>query len=184
MAAGSSLWIFTLRSRSDESAMAATGPITIRGHTLLCLQGFRGKGYSPDFVENLVEINNALVQSSDTPVRVMAMPDDICLACPNLKMNGCNLKGPGFENLMRSQDRVVMSRLGIQEGETFSWHEILERIGQRMRGDMLPSICGDCPWLPLGYCQEGIEELRSGRKAMAPIDLKTVEKDWKGGGAV
>ena len=112
--------------------MAATRPITIRGHTLLCLQGFRGKGYSPDFVENLVEINNVLVGNENIPVRAVAMPDDVCLACPNLKMNGCNLKGPGFEASMRSQDRQVMSLLGIQEGETLSWREILKRIGQRM----------------------------------------------------
>ena len=164
--------------------MAATRPITIRGHTLLCLQGFRGKGYSPDFVENLVEINNVLVENENIPVRAVAMPDDVCLACPNLKMNGCNLKGPGFEASMRSQDRQVMSLLGIQEGETLSWREILKRIGQRMYGEMLPSICGDCPWLPLGYCQEGIKQLRSGKQAMALIDLNSVAKDWKGGGAV
>jgi uncharacterized protein len=164
--------------------MTAARPVTIRGHTLLCLQGFRGKGYSPDFVDNLIEINNALVENGDVPVRVMAMPDDVCLACHNLKMNGCNLKGPGFEASMCSQDRQVMSMLDIQEGETLSWHEILERIGQRMRGEMLPSICGDCPWLPLGYCQDGIEQLRSGKKAMALIDLDAVAEDWKGGGAV
>ena len=164
--------------------MTATRPITIRGHTLLCLQGFRGKGYSPDFIKNLVEINNALVEDDRLTVRVAAMPDDICLACPNLKMNGCNLKGPGFEASMRSQDRQVMSLLGLQEGETLSWHEILERIGERMRGEMLPSICGDCPWLPLGYCQEGIEQLRLGKTPMNTIDLEAVSKDWKGGGAV
>jgi hypothetical protein len=164
--------------------MTASRPITIRGHTLLCLQGFRGKGYSPDFVENLIEINNTLVENGDVPVRIMAMPDDICLACPNLKMNGCNLKGPGFEASMRSQDRHVMSLLDIQEGETLSWNEILERIGDRMSGEMLPSICGDCPWLPLGYCQEGIRQLKSGKKAMALIDLNMASKDWNGGGAV
>jgi len=164
--------------------MTAVRPITIRGHTLLCLQGFRGKGYSPDFVGNLVEINNSLVENKNASVRVVSMPDDVCLACPNLKMNGCNLKGPGFEVSMRSQDRQVMSLLDIREGETLSWNEILERIGKRMRGEMLPSICGDCPWLPLGYCQEGIERLRSGKKAMAIIDLDTTQKDWEGGGAV
>jgi len=164
--------------------MTATRPVAIRGHTLLCLQGFRGKGYSTDFVENLIEINNTLVENENIPVRVMALPDDVCLACPNLKMNGCNLKGPGFEISMRSQDRQVMSLLDIQEGEALPWHEILERIGQRMQGGMLPSICGDCPWLPLGYCREGIEKLRSGKTAMTMIDFGTMQKDWEGGGAV
>src|SRR4030095_12737879 len=108
--------------------MTAVRPITIRGHTLLCLQGFRGKGYSPDFVKNLIEINNSLVENENASVRVVATPDDVCLACPNLKMNGCNLKGPGFEQSMLAQDRQVLSLLNIQEGETLSWHEILDRI--------------------------------------------------------
>jgi hypothetical protein len=164
--------------------MTATRPITIRGHTLLCLQGFRGKGYSPDFVENLIEINNALVDNEDLSVRAVAMPDDVCLVCPNLKMNGCNLKGPGFESSMLSQDRRVLSLLNIREGEILSWREITERIGKKMRGEMLPLICGDCPWLPLGYCEEGIERLRSGKKAMTVIDHNSIVNDWQGGGAV
>jgi hypothetical protein len=164
--------------------MPFSRPITIRGHTLLCLQGFRGKGYSPDFVENLIEINNTLVENDDTSVRAVAMPDDVCLDCPNLKMNGCNLKGPGFETAMFSQDRRVLSLLDIREGETLHWREIVERIGEKMRGEMLSSICGDCPWLPLGYCKEGIERLQAGKRAMSVIDLNAATKEWKGGGAV
>ncbi|MDF0651721.1 MAG: hypothetical protein P0121_09670 [Nitrospira sp.] len=30
-----------------------------------------------------------------------------------------------------------------------------------MSGDDLPSTCGSCRWLPLGYCREGIDRLRS-----------------------
>lgn len=98
--------------------MTVVRPYTIRGHTLLCLQGFRGRGYSPSFVENLIEINNSLVENENTSVRVVAMPDDVCLACPNLKMNGCNLKGSGFETSMLAQDRQVMSLLEIREGRS------------------------------------------------------------------
>jgi hypothetical protein len=42
-----------------------------------------------------------------------------------------------------------------------TWREILERIRRAVSGDDLPSICGNCRWLPLGYCREGIERLRT-----------------------
>jgi hypothetical protein len=75
-----------------------------------------------------------------------------------------------------------MSLLGIQEGETFSGVRFSNGSGKGCAA-RCPSICGDCPWLPLGYCQRELR-LRSGKKAMALIDLDTTKKDWEGGGAV
>ena len=61
---------------------------------------------------------------------------------------------------MQAQDRHVLALLGLQAGMTVRWREVLERIGQAVRGDDLPDICGQCRWLPLGYCREGIDLLR------------------------
>jgi len=63
---------------------------------------------------------------------------------------------------MQAQDRHVLALLGLQAGMSVQWCTILERIGQSVRGDDLPGICGQCRWLPLGYCKEGIERLRQG----------------------
>lgn len=60
---------------------------------------------------------------------------------------------------MRAQDQDVMARLGIAEGERVPWREILDRIAKRVKGDDLAAVCGNCPWLPLGYCKEGIDRL-------------------------
>lgn len=38
----------------------------LRGHTLLCLQGFEGEGYSLGFVENMAAIHQTLFQNPDT----------------------------------------------------------------------------------------------------------------------
>lgn len=134
-------------------------PLIIRGHTLLCLQGFRGEGYSPAFIENIAAIHRRLSEAAETPVRAVAEPDTICRACPHLQSDGCHLKGPGFEGPMKIQDREVLARLGIAEGEVLPWKEILHRIAARMEGSDLDEICGACPWLPLGYCREGIDQL-------------------------
>lgn len=133
-------------------------PIKIRGHTLLCFQGFRGEGYSPEFIDNMAAIHNQLTKDSTLPVLVLDSPDAICSSCPNLKNHECTLHGPGSEEGMVAQDRDVMKRLDIKNGEVLPWSDILNRIHQNIRGEMLTEICGKCPWLPLGYCKEGIDQ--------------------------
>lgn len=134
--------------------------LIVRGHTLLCLQGFRGEGYSPDFVENLSRIHRRLAGAPETAVEVVAGPDQVCAACPNLGSEGCRLNGPGSEGEMREQDEAVMRRLGIESGAVLSWGEILRRISGKVGGEDLVEICGSCRWRPLGYCKEGVERLK------------------------
>lgn len=135
-------------------------PLMIRGHTLLCLQGFRGEGYSAAFIAEMAAAHRLLAASPETPVQVVARPDLFCRACPNLAADGCALKGPGFERSMETQDRDVMARLEIAEGEILPWREVLHRIARRAAGSDLDAICGGCRWLPLGYCREGIDALK------------------------
>jgi hypothetical protein len=136
-----------------------SGRLRVRGHTLLCLQGFRGEGYSPGFVENLAAIHRILTDFPEKLVEVIQRPDHICIACPNLKSNGCHLNGPGSEEEMKKQDQEVMGRLGITDGTVLPWREILSRISERIGGGDLAGICGSCRWLPLGYCKKGVEDL-------------------------
>jgi hypothetical protein len=137
-----------------------TTAISIRGHTLLCLQGFQGKGYSRAFVEQLAAIHSRLGDHPDQLVRVIDRPDEVCSACPHLSPSGCVLNGAGSEDEMSAQDRDVMARLGIKAGDTLPWRSILERIGGAVAGADLPDICGHCRWLPLGYCREGLDRLQ------------------------
>ena len=44
--------------RKDQSPSPYHDPIRVRAHTLLCLQGFRGEGYSAGFVENMAAIHS------------------------------------------------------------------------------------------------------------------------------
>jgi hypothetical protein len=144
--------------------------IKLRGHTLLCLQGFRGEGYSSGFTENLGNIHQDLAAHPERMVEVIDRPDAVCGACPHHALNGCNLKGESFETQMRAQDQLVMKRLGLESGMRLSWEEILVRIRAGLKGTDLVSICGQCRWLPLGYCAEGIESLRTNaQQSVVPI---------------
>ena len=130
----------------------------LRGHNLLCIQGFVGKGYSPEFVANMTRVVEALGDAA--PVTVIDAPDDLCAACPNLKESACALHGVGTERGIVHQDRDVMSRLEITAGATLTWGEIVSRIAAAVQPDDLDDICGTCPWLPLGHCKAGLRSLR------------------------
>lgn len=133
--------------------------MNLRGHNLLCIQGFVGKGYSPAFVANMTRVVQSLGEEAE--VTVTDAPDVLCGACPNLSGAGCALHGPGTERGIVSQDRDVLRRLGIAAGATLRWGEILGRIRARVAPDDLDDVCGSCPWLPLGHCKEGLMKLRA-----------------------
>jgi hypothetical protein len=132
--------------------------VRIRAHNLLCIQGFVGKGYSPGFVANMTAVIASL--DDDAEVTVAADPDVLCAACPNLEESGCALHGEGTEEGIVRQDRDVIARLGLAEGEAYRWGEIVSRIAERVAPADLDDICGSCPWLPLGVCKVGLGKLR------------------------
>ena len=134
--------------------------MTLRGHTLLCLQGFRGKGYSEDFIENLAAVQQSLLTDPGQPVEVTDRGDVVCGACPHQAATGCSLNGIGSEDAIRAQDHDVLRHLGLAPGDQLAWKAILDRIAASITGDSLDGICGQCRWLSLGYCREGIERLR------------------------
>jgi len=134
--------------------------VRLRGHNVLCIQGFVGKGYSESFVANMTDVVDSLAKD-DTEVTLLDEPDALCAACPNLEDEGCALHGAGTERRIVHQDRDVLRRLGLQAGETRRWSEIVDRIREHVRPDDLDAICGSCPWLPLGHCKAGLRELGS-----------------------
>jgi hypothetical protein len=134
--------------------------IRLRAHTLLCLQGFRGKGYSSEFVENMAVIHRTLADRPESMVEVLDSSDEICGACPHHLPSGCTANGERSEEDIKSQDLVVLKKLGLEVGNRVRWRDILDRISRSVRGEDLPAICGTCRWLPLGYCREAMDRLR------------------------
>ena len=150
----------------------SSSPIRVRGHTLLCLQGFEGKGYSLGFVENMSAIHQSLFQHPDTEVELVTAPDAVCGACPHQESGGCTLDGTRSEEEMRNQDHVVLAKLGLETGTRVRWRDVLDRIRASVTGEDLPSICGSCRWLPLGLCRKGIERLRHVQIAPPPTPIR------------
>jgi len=63
--------------------------IRLRGHHLLCLQGFQGLGYDDRSVARLHELYGAIEADPSTPVEVVEGPDAMCEPCPHLSGETC-----------------------------------------------------------------------------------------------
>lgn len=137
--------------------------IRLRGHHLFCLLGYRGKGYSEEFCANMTAVYETLRTKPDTVVELVRGPDDMCKAYPPDKPNHCE-----NESVYR-KDRNILRHLGLDTGMSKSWSDILRIVSERAVPEDIGRLCAGCPWLPLGYCQEGVDLVRSeGRLPMLP----------------
>lgn len=142
-----------------NSAPGAGGkgmPAEIRGHHLLCALGFRGFGYSPAFAANMAAILGRLDAAPATPVRAVDGPDGICAGFPADQPGHC------LQENVVVRDRRVIAGMGLRVGDVVPWGELRRRLGEAFAPEDLDALCVTCPWLPLGYCQEGLGRLRGG----------------------
>jgi hypothetical protein len=116
--------------------------IKLRGHHLLCLQGFQGYGYSEDFVLNMADINEKR-KSKDCKITLSNNADDICSCCPNLNDNYCENKKQN--EIIVKMDDEVLSKLDVKKE-----HDAIELFEEAsLKFNTLKSvenICNDCKW--------------------------------------
>jgi uncharacterized protein len=147
----------------------------LRGHHLLCLHGFRGLGYSPEFIANMQSVQSFLAASPDALVEVIASPDDICSACPHFFADRCCHNGEDSESRVSAKDRAILSCIGFSCGKTFPAKELFSRVANEFTGEIV-NMCPSCEWLSLGWCAEGLQNrimssggaLSSGTDEIAP----------------
>ncbi len=116
---------------------------------MFCLLGYRGKGYSERFCENMTGIYETLRLHPETLVEIVEGPDDICKAFPQDQHAHCE-----NESVYR-KDRTILDRIGVAES-ALAWSEICERVAQRVVPEDIRRICHDCQWEPLGLCRDGV----------------------------
>ena len=124
---------------------------------MVCLFGFRGLGYSPEFVENMNQLLQEMKAERQLAIQVTDEPDDICRACPYDVHDKCIKNGIGSELIVKGMDRRVMQVLNIATGEIVQADAIFSLVRQKIRAQDLKEICQGCQWQGLGYCVEGLE---------------------------
>jgi len=79
----------------------------LRGHHLICLNFFRGEGYSEDFIKNIYSV------TGKQKVEVIEGADEVCSKCPYLKENRCSNYA---EEIIMFQDKEALELLGVKPG--------------------------------------------------------------------
>lgn len=126
---------------SDDSR-----PVQIRGHHLLCLQGYQGYGYSQRFVDNLNKILDQIHANPDLIIEVTAQNDSICLVCPFAGLIQCN-KSPDSEYTARAMDLHVLQKIHCSENTRGPALHFIERVNDVFSTKAtLQALCGDCQW--------------------------------------
>ncbi len=86
----------------------------LRGHHLICLNFFRGEGYSEDFIRNIYSV------IAKEMIEIVNGPDDVCIMCPYLKDEMCN--NPEYsDEMILLQDREALRLLGFKPGMGVDW---------------------------------------------------------------
>ena len=89
----------------------------LRGHHLICLNFFRGEGYSEDFIKNIFEL------LKNEQLEIVSGPDEVCAKCPLLKDEKC-ASNEYTDGMILVQDKEALRLLGFMPGEIVDWKMI------------------------------------------------------------
>ena len=136
--------------------------LEIRAHHLLCILGFRGFGYSQEFIVKMEKVVKELDANATFPITVMAECDVICASCPHNRGNKC-LKEADSEAKIKNRDLEVLQRLDFEVGAQMPVAEVWTRIRAKLTLRDVAEICLTCEWQKFGYCAQGLARLRIGQ---------------------
>ncbi|KKI88432.1 hypothetical protein WQ54_31705 [Bacillus sp. SA1-12] len=129
----------------------------LRGHHLFCLLGYRGMGYSPEYVANMTRLHQTLRNNPKTRINLVKGPDQLCEKYPNSGEYHCQ-----NENIYK-RDEAILNIMGLEIGQILSWEDIETRIQKHVSTSDLQNVCKNCSWRSYGFCEEGIREILEGK---------------------
>lgn len=127
--------------------------IKLRGHHLFCLLGYRGMGYSEEYVENMTRLHQTLRNNLKTRILLVKGPDQLCEKYPNSGEYHCQ------NDNIYIRDSVILEKLGLKIGQIMNWEDIELLIRSYIVPSDIQSICKTCSWRSYGVCEEGIQEI-------------------------
>ncbi|APH05529.1 DUF1284 domain-containing protein [Bacillus weihaiensis] len=128
----------------------------LRGHHLFCLMGYRGMGYSKEYVENMTKIHQTLRAHPNTLVELVLGPDQLCEKYPNSGDYHCQ------DVNIFERDATILRKVNLETGQRLPWKEIENRIKKYVLPSDIQTVCKTCSWRTYGVCEEGIEDMLSG----------------------
>ena len=125
--------------------------VQLRGHHLLCLLTYVGRGYSPAFVRNYDAI--AVRLSRGEPVELCEGPDDICAPLCGEDAVHCTLKR------VNKRDDLALRQIGEVLGKVLAAVDrllltphTLAALREAFAKDEIRAACKGCQWH--GFCAQ------------------------------
>ena len=120
----------------------------LRPHHGMCIQFYKGKGYSSDFTDHMGKVIKGFADAPGQLVQLMSETDIICEACPNNEAGICT-----SQDKVERYDEEVLKACGILEGERVPYEDFKALVKERIIDtNHRSAICGDCSWDPV--CRE------------------------------
>ncbi|MBT0569179.1 DUF1284 domain-containing protein [Curvibacter sp. CHRR-16] len=141
------------------SAQTESGVVRLRGHHLLCLLTYIGKGYTPRFTAHFNRVL-ARIQAGEE-VQLVSGPDDICQ--PMLGEPSCHCHEARIDHRDHLAWQAVQAALPTARAE--GWHlnaEAVHTLRQAFADGRLRVGCYDCEWSKLcdGIAANGFAGVR------------------------
>jgi uncharacterized protein len=129
----------------------------LRGHHLFCLLGYKGMGYSQEYVENMTRLHQSLRDDPETWVQLIEGPDQLCEKYPNSGEYHCQ------DRHIDKRDRVILEKLGLNIGQILKWKDIEDAIRKNVVPSDIEVVCETCSWRSFGVCEEGVQNILQGK---------------------
>lgn len=129
----------------------------LRGHHLFCLLGYRGMGYSKEYVENMTSLHQTLRDNPETRVQLVKGPDQLCERYPNSGEYHCQ------DDNIYERDVAILEKLGLKFDQILIWKDIESLIQKYIVSSDIQIVCESCSWRSYGVCEEGIKEILEGK---------------------
>jgi len=119
----------------------------IRAHHLLCTQGFQGYGYDENFTNHLKNIIEKFKTQPDTTIQLVSEWDAICVKCPNLMEEKCQMDETS-DLRIKKMDKNVLKAIDVPQNAIIKYSAAIEKINDTFKNrSQLENICGNCRWI-------------------------------------
>lgn len=117
----------------------------LRPHHILCIQKFKGHGYSTAFTVHMTSVVSELIDKPETCITITKECDTLCEVCPN---NICGICA-SFEKVAL-MDSKVLRICDLTYKENASWMELAYKAKKRIfETNEFNNICAHCQWFEL-----------------------------------
>lgn len=122
----------------------AARPVRLRGHHLLCLLTYVGKGYGPGFVANLDRIAERIARGA--PVVLVQGPDDVCAPLAGDPQAHCHRAGIAARDRRAARDVAAVLGRPLPPGARLAFVARLGTMRRAFAAGRTRIACAGCPW--------------------------------------